>query len=113
MLDGGPALWYLNRLRHDGSNAILSQGINEGSGGRRLLETEDYQYSNQTRIPQVDKFELSNHAITRHYAISLENANPLMLYFSRQMKVQRRPSKQSLQSKPVLPSNSQTLELLN
>jgi len=65
MLDGGPALWYLNRLRHDGSNAILLTGYQaEGSGGRKLLERGSLPiFGNQTRIPlEVDKFDLSNHA---------------------------------------------------
>jgi putative mRNA 3-end processing factor len=64
MLDGGPALWYLNRLRHNSANAILLTGYQaEGSGGRRLVE--------EGRIPifgrltpvslEIDKFDLSNH----------------------------------------------------
>ncbi|MED5273547.1 MAG: MBL fold metallo-hydrolase [Candidatus Thermoplasmatota archaeon] len=65
MLDGGPALWYLNRLRHGGSNAILLTGYQaEGSGGRRLLERGSLRiFGNQTPIPlEIDKFDLSNHA---------------------------------------------------
>ena len=65
MLDGGPALWYLNRLRHNGSNAILLTGYQaEGSGGRKLLEYGRLPiFGNQTRIPlEIDKFNLSNHA---------------------------------------------------
>ena len=65
MLDGGPALWYLNRLRHNGSNAILLTGYQaEGSGGRRLLEHGTLPiFGNQTRISlEIDKFDLSNHA---------------------------------------------------
>ena len=39
MLDGGPALWYLNRLNSNKSNAILLTGYQaEGSGGRLLLD---------------------------------------------------------------------------
>ena len=38
MLDGGPAHWYLNRLRNDQRNAILLTGYQaENSGGRRLI----------------------------------------------------------------------------
>ena len=65
MLDGGPALWYLNRLRHDSSNAILLTGYQaEGSGWRRLLERGSLPiFGKQTRIPlEIDKFDLSNHA---------------------------------------------------
>ena len=39
MLDGGPSIWYLNRLRHEAKNAILFMGYQaSGSGGRRLQE---------------------------------------------------------------------------
>ena len=39
MLDGGPALWYLNRLRNDSRSAVLFTGYQaEGSGGRQLIE---------------------------------------------------------------------------
>lgn len=65
MLDGGPALWYLNRLRMDSRSAVLFTGYQaEGSGGRMLIE--------KGRLPifghvvdincEVDRFRLSNHA---------------------------------------------------
>jgi len=65
MLDGGPAIWYLNRLRHDSRSAILLTGYQaEGSGGRKLLEEGRIPiFGNLTRIPlEIDKFDLSNHA---------------------------------------------------
>ena len=65
MLDGGPVIWYLNRLRHDSRNAILLTGYQaEGSGGRRLLEEGRVPiFGNLTRIPlEIDKLDLSNHA---------------------------------------------------
>jgi|TARA_B100000959_G_C14998023_1_gene631669 putative mRNA 3-end processing factor len=65
MLDGGPAIWYLNRLRHHSPNAILLTGYQaEGSGGRALLEKGSLPiFGNQTRIPlEIDKYDLSNHA---------------------------------------------------
>ena len=65
MLDGGPAIWYLNRLRHNSTNSILLTGYQaEDSGGRKLLETGTLNiYGNQTNIPlEIDKFNLSNHA---------------------------------------------------
>ena len=64
MLDGGPAHWYLNRLRHHAANAILLTGYQaEGSGGRRLVEEGRIPiYGTLTPIPlEVDKFDLSNH----------------------------------------------------
>jgi len=65
MLDGGPALWYLNRLRHDSANAILLTGYQaEGSGGHRLLEKGSLRiFGNETAIDlEVTQFQLSNHA---------------------------------------------------
>ena len=65
MLDGGPSIWYLNRLRHDPTNAILLTGYQaRNTGGRRLLE--------ERRIPifgklssidlEVDQYSFSTHA---------------------------------------------------
>ena len=65
MLDGGPSIWYLNRLRHDRKNAILLTGYQaRNTGGRRLLE--------ERRVPifgklanielDVDQFSFSTHA---------------------------------------------------
>ena len=65
MLDGGPAIWYLNRLRHDLANAILLTGYQaEGSGGRGLLDNGKLPiFGNLTQIDlDVDQFQLSNHA---------------------------------------------------
>ena len=65
MLDGGPSIWYLNRLRNDPRNAILLTGYQaEGSGGRLLTETGRLQiFGKLTDIPlEVDRFALSNHA---------------------------------------------------
>tara|TARA_B000000565_G_scaffold254595_1_gene233270 strand:- start:893 stop:2206 length:1314 start_codon:yes stop_codon:yes gene_type:complete len=65
MLDGGPSIWYLNRLRHNSKNAILLTGYQaRNTGGRRLLE--------ERRIPifgklstidlEVDQYSFSTHA---------------------------------------------------
>jgi len=65
MLDGGPAIWYLNRLRHDLANAILLTGYQaERSGGRSLLDNRKLPiFGNITQIDlDVDQFQLSNHA---------------------------------------------------
>tara|TARA_B100000482_G_scaffold74504_1_gene52747 strand:- start:524 stop:1033 length:510 start_codon:yes stop_codon:yes gene_type:complete len=65
MLDGGPAIWYLNRLRYDLANAILLTGYQaEGSGGRGLLDNGKLPiFGNLTQIDlDVDQFQLSNHA---------------------------------------------------
>ncbi len=65
MLDGGPAIWYANRLRHHSANAILLTGYQaEGSGGRLLLDERKLRiFGNVTPIDlEVEQFSLSNHA---------------------------------------------------
>jgi putative mRNA 3-end processing factor len=65
MLDGGPALWYLNRLKWDKANAILLTGYQaEGSGGRQLLSEGKLPiYGKMTEIDlEINQFALSNHA---------------------------------------------------
>ena len=65
MLDGGPALWYLNRLKNDMANGILLTGYQaENSGGRKLLEEGKLNiFGNLTKIElDVEQFQLSNHA---------------------------------------------------
>ena len=65
MLDGGPVIWYINRLRHDPANAILLTGYQaEGSGGRMLLEHRRLPiWGKNTPVElEVSQFSLSNHA---------------------------------------------------
>ena len=65
MLDGGPSIWYANRLRHQRANAILLTGYQaEGSGGRLLLDEGKLRiFGNITPIDlEVEQFSLSNHA---------------------------------------------------
>jgi len=65
MLDGGPAIWYINRLRHDPANAILLTGYQaEGSGGRMLLDERKLPiWGKKTPVElEVTQFSLSNHA---------------------------------------------------
>ena len=66
MLDGGPALWYLNRLKNDMANGILLTGYQaENSGGRKLLEEGKLNiFGNLTKIElDVEQFQLSNHCL--------------------------------------------------
>ena len=79
MLDGGPAIWYLNRLRHDSANAILLTGYQApGSGGRSLVDTGIISiYNRKTRIElEIDKFDLSNHAGRSELADFARACNP-------------------------------------
>lgn len=65
MLDGGPALWYLNRLRLDGKNALFFTGYQaRGTGGREVLESGQLDiYGQTTEIElEVDQFSFSTHA---------------------------------------------------
>jgi len=64
MLEGGPVIWYLNRLRHDMSNGILLTGYQaEGTGGRLLLDEKKLRiFGNITPVElEVNQFSLSNH----------------------------------------------------
>jgi putative mRNA 3-end processing factor len=77
MLDGGPAHWYLNRLRHDQRNAILLTGYQaEGSGGRQMLDDSRLKiFGKLVDINlEVDQFSFSNHA-----------DNPLLVDFAKQV----------------------------
>lgn len=65
MLEGGPSIWYLNRLRHDDRNAILLTGYQaKDSGGRMLLEQRRVPiWGDDVLIPlEVDQYSFSTHA---------------------------------------------------
>ena len=65
MLDGGPSIWYMNRLRDNPRNAILLTGYQaRGSGGRKLLDEGKLPIFG-TDIPielEVDQFTFSTHS---------------------------------------------------
>ncbi len=65
MLQGGPSIWYLNRLRMDPRNAILLTGYQaSGSGGRMLLDEGHVPiWDKRTPIDlEVSQFSFSTHA---------------------------------------------------
>ena len=65
MLEGGPAIWYLNRLRMDKRNSVFITGYQaEGTGGRMLLEKSRLPiYGNITQIDlETKRFDFSTHA---------------------------------------------------
>ena len=79
MLDGGPALWYLNRLRMDNRCAVLFTGYQaEGSGGRHLIEKGNLPiYGHNVEIAcEIDRFQLSNHAGHSELVTFAEACNP-------------------------------------
>jgi len=65
MLDGGPVLGYLEKLKDDEKSAILLTGYQvEGSNGRRILDSGmmDF-YGNLERVKcEVEMFDFSAHA---------------------------------------------------
>ena len=65
MLQGGPSIWYLNRLRHDLKNEILFTGYQAKDTGGRKLQTEGMVdiFGKETQIPLNWKsFSFSTHA---------------------------------------------------
>jgi len=79
MMDGGPILWYLNRLRTDNRCAILFTGYQaEKSGGRKLIETGRIPiYGHSVEVAcELDRFDLSNHAGHTDLVKFAEGCNP-------------------------------------
>ena len=116
MLDGGPALWYLNRLRHDSSNAILLTGYQaEGSGGRRLLERGSLPiFGKQTRIPlEIDKFDLSNHADHPSLCKFASDCNPshVVLFHADEAAAETLAEDIGVEAQVHIPSNDDSLEI--
>jgi len=65
MLDGGPALSYIDKLRHDPKNAILLTGYQvEGTNGRRLMDTGTMVFNGEEKEIncEVAFFDFSAHA---------------------------------------------------
>ena len=116
MLDGGPAIWYLNRLRHNSANAILLTGYQaEGSGGRRLLETGALSvYGRQTRIPlEIDKFDLSNHADHDSICEFVRKCSPeeTIIFHAEEEPAQALANEIAEETRVHIPSNTEILEL--
>ena len=64
-MDGGPSIWYLNRLRTDPRNAVLFTGYQaKGSGGRMLIDEKHVPiWDKRTPIDlEVSQFSFSTHA---------------------------------------------------
>jgi len=65
MLQGGPSIWYLNRLRHDLKNEILFTGYQAKDTGGRKLQTESKLniFGKETEIPlNWESYSFSTHA---------------------------------------------------
>ena len=65
MLQGGPSIWYLNRLRQDNKNAILFTGYQASNTGGRKLQNEGKIniFGNETDISlEWESYSFSTHA---------------------------------------------------
>jgi putative mRNA 3-end processing factor len=65
MLDGGPVLWYINKMKDDPRSAILLTGYQvEGTNGRNLLENGivNIRGVNQKVNCEINYFDFSAHA---------------------------------------------------
>lgn len=65
MLQGGPSIWYLNRLRHDTRNAVFFTGYQAEKTGGRMLQHEGKVeiFGTKTDIPlDWETFSFSTHA---------------------------------------------------
>lgn len=118
MLDGGPVIWYLNRLRHSGSNAIMLTGYQaEGSGGRKLIEEGKLPiFGTLTPIPlEVDKFNLSNHADHEGLSEFARSCNPKDLILFHATEGGRQPLHTELAEEMMvhLPLNNEPITIIS
>ena len=87
MLDGGPSIWYLNRLRHDTRNSIVLTGYQAPeSGGNMLLDEKKVNiWGNKTRIDlEVKQLSFSTHAGHNEIVKFVEDCDPenVVIYHS-------------------------------
>ena len=85
MLQGGPSIWYLNRLRHDKSNEIFFTGYQaKDTGGRKLQTTSKIDiFGKEVDIDlNWNKFSFSTHAGHNEIISFVEqcNASEVVIY---------------------------------
>ena len=105
MMDGGPSIWYLNRLRHDRKNAILLTGYQaRNTGGRRLLEERKVPiFGKLANIElDVDQYSFSTHAGHQEIVQFAEEcqAEDVVIYHS-DPNMARPPLAEELESKGI------------
>ena len=118
MMDGGPSIWYLNRLRHDRKNAILLTGYQaRNTGGRRLLEERKVPiFGKLANIElDVDQYSFSTHAGHQEIVQFAEEcqAEDVVIYHS-DPNMARPPLAEELESKGHcvhLPKNGESKEI--
>ena len=116
MLDGGPAIWYLNRLRHNSANGILLTGYQaERSGGRMLIDEGKLPIygKNVTLDLEVDKFDLSNHAGHEELSNFARACKPkeLVIFHSDLVAARAIEKELAREMKVHIPSNLEPLEI--
>ena len=65
MMNGGPVLWYIDRIKDDPKSAVIITGYQvEGTNGRLLLERKEIElYGVKTKVDcQVKFYDFSAHA---------------------------------------------------
>ena len=79
MLQGGPAIWYLNRLRHDIENEIFFTGFQaKDTGGRKLQSESKIDIFGKTTDISLnwEKFSFSTHAGHKELTEFVYSCNP-------------------------------------
>ena len=65
MMNGGPVLWYVDKIKDDPKSAVIITGYQvEGTNGRMLLEQKEIElYGVKTKVDcQVKFYDFSAHA---------------------------------------------------
>lgn len=79
MLEGGPVLWYMEKLKDDPRSAVFFTGFQvPGTGGRQLLDTRTLTLGSAV-VPvamELRKFDLSAHAGASELAAFIRGCNP-------------------------------------
>jgi len=114
MLDGGPVLWYLEKLRRDPKSAVLLTGYQvEGTNGRQLLDkgSLDFYGVSQKVECQVYYFDFSAHAGHRELVEFAKGCSPekIILFHSDN----RKPLAEDLKdfAEVITPENGEVFEL--
>jgi len=120
MLNGGPSIWYLNRLRNDLRNAILLTGYQaEGTGGRMLLEKKQVPiFGNISPINlEVDQYSFSTHAGQKELVEFVEGCNPKDVIIYHTNSAEARPSLEKILSEKGFtvhcPKNGETYHIID
>ncbi|MDH4123257.1 MAG: MBL fold metallo-hydrolase [Thermoplasmata archaeon] len=115
MLDGGPVLGYLEKLKNDENSAILLTGYQvEGSNGRRLMDSGmlDIQGQLEKIAPEVEIFDFSAHAGHSEVIEFVKSCSPerVVLMHGDNRELLAEPLRK-LGFEVLLPMNGETFEL--